>query len=554
MSAKKTIKQKFNVIISILFLVTTTIFGSAAFAKTVITIGTTSATKSSNPFVEYSVAYYGAFRMTYDTLQIPASDGKTANSIAVDTKRSTDGLTYTVKIRKDAMFQDGKPLTAEDVAFSYNYIITNEIGTYTQYTAPVKVVKVIDAYTVAFKLKEAINSGWLDQNTFLWVPMLPKHIWSKISKKDALGKLSVDKLIGSGPFYLSEFEADHFMRLTVTESGRRLFNPAFDEVIIKQYANDSAMLQDFKVGNIHIVPGLPEKSVPMIKNMKDVVVKMFPAYWFDEVIINSWKHAYKENRKKHPHPALKDLEIRKALDWTLNEKLAAKVAHGNYSIPGAAHMLPTGYGKYCNTDLPLRGYDIEKAKKILAAAGYKDTDDDGILETKDGLALDFDVWIPSSKTHEVDVATIWAREAKKVGIKMNISAMDGDTLWAKMSPSGGYDIALWNWGGYADPDYLLSVLTSANAVDGGWSDSGFQNPEFDKLYKQQRVAKTLEDRYKIVWKMQEILYNEMPYLVFNYWGDIGAINTARASGNIALSETNDGMWTRDFVLSLKPLK
>ena len=180
--------------------------------------------------------------------------------------------------------------------------------------------------------------------------------------------------------------------------------------------------------------------------------------------------------------------------------------------------------------LAVRGYDIQKAKTLLADAGYQDTDNDGVLETADGLPLAFDVWIPSALPYEVDVATIWAREAKKVGIQMNVSTMDGDTLWGKMSPAGDYDIALWRWGGYADPDYLLSVLTSANAVDGGWSDSGFTNEAYDTLYNQQRVAGTFDERRKIVWEMQEILYAEMPYLVFNYWGDIGAVNTATVDG------------------------
>lgn len=553
MSVHRTINRKFKVFVSIFFLIVTTLIGGNAFGKTVLTLGTTSATKSINPFVEYSAAYYAVFYMTYDTLRIPTSNGETANNMATDFVRSEDGLTYTIKIRTDASFQDGKPVTIEDVVFSYNYIIKNELGAFTQYTAPVKEVKVVNASTMKMSLSKPINRSWLNHNTFLWVPIVPKHIWSDISKEAAVGKLTVDKVIGSGPYYISEFEPDHFMRLTLTKDGKERFNPAFDEVIVKQYANDSAMLQDFKAGNINLIPGVPEKSIPMLEKMKGVEIKTLPYYWLDEVIFNSWENAYAEGRKKHPHPALKDLKIREALDWVLNEELAAKIAHGKIGKAGN-HYLPPGYAEYCNTDLPKRGYDIEKAKRILAEAGYKDTDGDGVLETKDGMALEFDVWIPTSKPHEVDVATIWAREANKVGIKLVVSAMDGDTLWGKISPKGNFDIALWNWGGYADPDYLLSVLTSANAVENGWSDSGFTNKEFDELYEKQKVAKNFEERKQIIWKMQEILHREMPYLVINHWGDVGAINTDKLDGDMSKIDTPDGLGGIGFILSLKPKK
>ena len=128
-------------------------------------------------------------------------------NLAADTHRSADGKSYTIKIRTDGVFLDGQPVTAEDVAFSYNYIIQNDLGAFTQYTAPVTEIRVVDAATVEMKLSEAINRAWLEQNTFLWVPVLPRHIWSGISKEAAVGQLALDKLIGSGPFTISEFES-----------------------------------------------------------------------------------------------------------------------------------------------------------------------------------------------------------------------------------------------------------------------------------------------------------------------------------------------------------
>ncbi|MBU2511839.1 ABC transporter substrate-binding protein [bacterium] len=550
-SSIRLLKRKLKLALIASMTILTVLGGEPVSAKTVITAGVLTGPKSVNPFVELTGVYYSIFRLVYDTLLVPTVGGKTVKNLATDIIPSSDGMVYTVKIRTNAVFLDGTPVTAEDVAFTHNYIIKNELGAFSQYSSPLKEVTVIDSTTVKMTLNEKFNRDWLDQNTFSWIPILPRHIWSKISKEEAVGDLALDKLIGSGPFTISEFEADHFTRLAVTDDGKKHFAPAFDEIIIKQYANDSSMLQDFKVGNLNIIDSVPFNSLPMMEKMENVALSTTPAINLSEVIFNSWPKAYEEGRKKHPHPALKDPKLRYALDWVLDENMATKIVHGKYSIAGS-HMLPTGYNHYCNTSLSVRGYDIDKAKKILADAGYRDTDNDGILETADGLPLEFDVWLPAPSAHETDYAGVWARAANKVGIKLNISIMDFDTLWAKVSPNGNYDIAFWDWAGNVDPDFILSVLTSANAVQDGWSDSGYSNPSYDVLYDQQRLANSTEERRQLIWKMQEILYTDAPYLVYSYYGVTGALNTAKTTGDMQLSQSIDGLLSKEFLLNLKP--
>ena len=533
--------------------VLTLLIGGSVNAKTVITVGVITGPKSVNPFVDLTGTYWAMYPMIYDRLMGAGKDGKIANNIATDIERSIDGLTYTVKVRNDAVFHDGKPVTVEDIVFSYNYIMENKLGTLAQYTDAVKEVKRIDDATIAIKLKKRYNPEWFADQTLTSIPILPKRIWSKISKEEAVGALSLDKLIGSGPFTISEFEADHFTRLTITEDGKKRYNTAVDEVIVKQYANDSAMLQDFKVGNLVLIETVPANMVAMMEKMENVALNPTPTRYYSEVIFNSFPKAYQEGRKKHPHPALKDPQLRYALDWVLDENIATRIVHGKYSKPGS-HMLPTGYGEYCNTNLDVRGFDIEKAKKILTDAGYKDANNDGILEDSNGLPLKFDVWLPAPSHHEVDYAGIWAREAKKIGVKLDISVMDFDTLWGKVSPHGNFDIAFWDWSGGTDPDFLLSVLTSGQAVKDGWSDSGYSNPTYDTLYEQQKLADTFDERRRQIWKMQEILYKDAPYLVYSYYGPIGALNTAKATGDLSQAKTRAGVLTKNFILSLKPVK
>jgi peptide/nickel transport system substrate-binding protein len=86
---------------------------------------------------------------------------------------------------------------------------------------------------------------------------------------------------------------------------------------------------------------------------------------------------------------------------------------------------------------------------------------------------------------------------------------------------------LWGWGSDPDPDFMLSVLTSDQFVDGGWSDSGYSNPAYDALYLQQQETTDRDARQKIVWDMQEMVFNDRPYIVYWYPDTLQAYRSDR---------------------------
>ena len=148
---------------------------SPAGDKVILRVGTMQDIDSLNPFAGYTVAAYEMFHLNYDMLTGYAPNGDVRPEIADSWTVSEDGLTWTFKIHPGITWQDGEPLTASDVAFTYNYIIDNDLSAYTSSTLNIKEAVALDDATVEFHLKKP-KATMLR----LWIPIVPEHIWSKI--------------------------------------------------------------------------------------------------------------------------------------------------------------------------------------------------------------------------------------------------------------------------------------------------------------------------------------------------------------------------------------
>ena len=488
----------------------------------VITIGTMNLPTGLNVFQTTGNVYYGLIAWVYDSLYQIGPDDVIEPNLCENMEISPDALTYTMTIRDNATWWDGTPVTAEDIVFSYDYIVGNDLSWYASICTQIKEWKVIDDYTVEMILYEPVNPDWLKYNPLYIVPIIPKQVWQDMTAEEALEELPLEKTHGSGPYQVAEFVREEYLRLRATPSAKEVLGVNIDEYIIKGYADASVMLQDFKAGNIDgIYGGVDFKAVKALEQVPEATIADLAPMVFDQIVFNFWASAWARGGDSHPHPALKNVKVRQALDWCLDEEIAAEVAHGKYGVPGCPYLAPY-FRDFSNTELDCRGYDLDKARQLLDAAGYVDTDGDGIRETAEGLPLNFDVYVDSGTPYELDVATVWARETEKVGIHLNISAMDGDTLWDTMNPNGDFDMAFWGWSGDPDPHYLLCTMTCEQACSGGWSEGGFCNEELDKAYEQAALVQTREERRALYWKMQEIMQREVPYITFDYYGNLCA--------------------------------
>ena len=188
---------------------------SADTGKVIYRVGWTRGVDSLNPFIGYVAPSYEVWYLTYETLigwranDLAVTKGENSTGLATEWSVSDDSLTWTFKIRHDAKWNDGVPLTAKDVAFTYNYIIDNEMSNLISYTNLIKHATAVDDYTVEF-----VCSKPKPDMLRHWVPILPEHVWSKISPKDAAKSFqNLPTIVGSGPFMCTEWKKSSYVKM-----------------------------------------------------------------------------------------------------------------------------------------------------------------------------------------------------------------------------------------------------------------------------------------------------------------------------------------------------
>jgi peptide/nickel transport system substrate-binding protein len=208
-----------------------------------------------------------------------------------------------------------------------------------------------------------------------------------------------------------------------------------------------------------------------------------------------------------------------------------------------------GGGFWHNPNVKGIPFDTAEAARVLDAAGYAPGADG--VRAKGDLRLEFRLQFPTTLSAYSRIADMMVGWFKEAGIKVNPETMSEDGLVAATTPAGDYDLVLWSWEPDPDPDFILSVLTTDQFVDGGWSDSGYHNPEYDKLYLEQQRLVDPGARQQVIWRMQELAFNDRPYIVLDYEDKLQAYRSDRFTGFI---ESPLGIESAQSLLSVEPVK
>lgn len=399
------------------------------------------------------------------------ADMNIANDLSTGYKVSPDGLTWTVTIRKDVKFSDGKSLTPADVVYTFETAAkSNSVVDLTI----LKNVKVLDDSTVEFILNEP-------RSTFISVlvcmGIVPKH---------AHGKDYAEKPIGSGPYKFVQW--DKGQQLIVEANpyyyGKR---PIFKKITFL-YLTEEAAFAAAQAGQVDIaavVPSVADKKVP---GMKLVAVESVD----NRGIMFPYAKAGGKTKAGYPigNNITSDIAIRKAINLGIDRKaLIDGVLNGYGSIAySVCDKMP-----WWNPDTVIKDADLEGAKKILAAADWEDTDGDGILE-KGKLKAEFNLLYPAGDSVRQSLAIACADRIKLLGIKVNVDGKSWDDIKTVMYS----DAILFGWGSN-DPLEMYNLYSSKfRGVD--YYNSGFySNPAVDQ-YMNHALAAPSEKEALSDWK------------------------------------------------------
>jgi peptide/nickel transport system substrate-binding protein len=491
--------------------------------KVVLRVGTLQDIDSLNPFAGVTVAAYEMFHLNYDMLTGYAPDGSVRPEIADSWETSPDGLTWTFKIHPGMKWQDGEPVTAADVAFTYNYIIDNELTAYTSSTVNIKEAVAIDDATVEFRLTKP-KATMLR----LWIPIVPEHIWSKVPGDKAATFNSEPPVIGSGPFQTIEVKKGSYVRFAANKDYWK-GAPKVDEVIIQIYTNQDTMAMDLKSGGIDVAVQLPAAQFNALKGEPGITAKAALFRYFVELAMNVY-----DNDNSQANPVLRDLKFRQAISWAVDKQKIVDTALSGYGEVGQSIIGP--FTDYAWTPTPEEtfGYDMAKAAQLLDEAGYTDSDGDGIREDKQGKPIELRLWTRSESPEQQRAGKLIAGSFGELGLKIVLSVENDGTIndgiyaYKGDTYAPNYDMFIWGWGGTADPGYQLgSFITSQIEM---WNDACWSNAEYDSLYEQQDAEMDPAKREQQVQRMQQIMYDDAPYAVLYYPKYLTAYNSDKWEG------------------------
>ena len=477
---------------------------------------------------------YILYELVYDTPIGLDGDGKFVPELATDWSPSEDGLTWTMHLVDNAKFHGGTPLTSEDVKFTLElYRDTADFPYLPSYCDVCESVDAPDPTTVVIHLSDAVGN-FESRMAFMYV--LPKAIWEGVDDPVAFEN---KEMIGSGPFKLVENVQNDHVTLEANKDYWRT-PPNIDGVTFQTIDNPDARVAALTNGDVDMITEFPSTAVTTLKNTDNVEVYIadeFPGsvrdVFFNQVDPDNCPPA--PDGKCTGHPALRDVEVRKALATAEDKQQIVDVAKLGLATPGLTLTTP-GLGDYYATEISDYAFNVDAANKLLDDAGYKDTDGDGIREcpaTMTDCGPTGDLTFRFNYADDIDSAPREAELLKgmwnEIGVDLQIQGLDPDTLTSVCCPAFDYDVMLWGWDSDPDPQFLLGVATCAE-VDSGFSETGYCNPAYDDLYAAQGIELDHAKRVDQVHQMQQILIDDVVYTIPYYPQNVEAFRTDRFSG------------------------
>ncbi|MET9069507.1 ABC transporter substrate-binding protein [Streptosporangium sandarakinum] len=508
-----------------------------AAGKKIVRIGATQAVDSMSPFLAVRLVSSSVHRWIYSYLTVP--DPKTLQpspELAESWETSDDKLTWTFKIR-DTKWSDGQPVTAQDVAWTFNTIMTNDAAK--QGNGPAvenfESVTATDDRTLVIKTKKP-QASMLDNP----IPIVPKHVWEKAGDP---GQFQNDQypIVGSGPFIAVEHKKDAYVRLEANPNYWR-GKPKIDELDVIFYENPEAAITGLKKGDIDLIGRLDAPQYEALKGDPNIVQWNGNGRRAAYLQINHGATTSDDKPVGDGHPALKDQKVRQAIHYAIDKQALVDQVQNGLAVPADGSIIPPMYKDFfwqAEGDEKVT-FDIAKANQILDDAGYK-KGSDGVRTMPDGKRkLEMRFSIHTDAPVEEKLAQYLTGWFKQIGITLTTRKLDSTKFTEETGFTGLFDIAISGWSVNPDPEEILAThLCSRRPTasgDGGGTESFYCNPDYEKLYQEQLSELDRAKRAEVIKKMEKQLYTDAPVIALYYQNDLEGYRKDRISSITPMPE------------------
>ena len=493
----------------------------------ILRVGSINYIDSFNPFHFIESQSYNAFIMLYPQLvQYDFQNGQyvIVGDLADSWETSADGKDWTFHLKSGTKWSDGQPLTAEDVAWTAN-TTAKYAGGPTAVMAPslahLKSAEAPDPTTVVLHYKTPVGNVLAQLEQFF---VVPEHVWSKFDTGDGKGlktyapENDLSSMVTGGAFTLKQYEKKG-TTVFIPDPNYWGEQPHVQAIALTYYTNADSMIADMKSGQVDWVDQVPFNAVDVLKKDSNIVVQQIPGAETTNITWNS--NPYKDENRE-----LLDPQVKKALSMCVDRDKIIEVVFNGYAEK--VESLPGKISLYENKNLGPLEHNCAEGNAMLDQLGYK-KGPDGIRVApattgkyaQPAHKMQYEIMQPTSLDFNGPRAFDIVKEGfAEAGVDVTLK-IGGDSTAAyeiettdhcdPKTNSGytGWDIAMWDWVGYVDPDFMLSVVTKGQWCS--WSDTGWDNPDYDALYEKQGTTVDEKERAAIVQQMEQMIYDNWVY-------------------------------------------
>jgi peptide/nickel transport system substrate-binding protein len=415
--------------------------------------------------------------------------GEVEGALAESWEVSPNGMLYTFVLRENALWHDGRPVTAQDVKFTFDLIMHPRTPTALKKNLDfIAGARALDDRRIRFSLKHVVYNA-LGRFNF---KILPQHhfVHRYLTREDPF----CWNPVGSGPYRFVRVSDEGWVELEAFP-GYYAGPPQIERIVMRHFLDRNLMTEALLTGAIDAIVSVQPSDIGRIKEAGQFYLKDY----------NSLSYSFFAYNVRRFH--LKDARVRRALSMGVNVK---KMLLTFFQGKGKLVSGPFAPGSYSyNASVKPLPYSPWQAKKLLRQAGYRDTDRDGIVE-KNGMPLRLVLKASIADSTMKEVCVAYQDYLREIGVDVKLQFLDRYAWEQAIFRDHDFDVTLGSWL-FDDAADITSLFHSS--ARGPYQNNfiGYENPEVDRLLNEFAATTDSETRRTINHRLHEILAEECPY-------------------------------------------
>ena len=481
-----------------------------------ISVGSAVEPETWNPLLSEQMAVQEVGRLLFGGLLLQNDKGEWIPDLAAEVPTaanggiSSDGLTVTYRLKPNLKWQDGQPLSARDIQFTFDFVMRNRNQVaWREGYEKILSLSAPDDTTVVLRLTEPYAYVY-----HLFPFVLPRH---KSAELTDLRTQNFNRLpVGCGPYVLKEWrrgDALVFEANPLYHRGR----PLLESITYKIVTDRQIVLSQLKIGEVDIVNNIGFDQLDQIRAVTGVNTFITMGTVWEHLDFNL------------DTPLFADVRVRQAIALAIDRRELIEKVMKNAAFPAYTDIHPLSWAYLAPAGQPAR--NLSQAREVLNAAGWK-TGYDGIW-SKEGRRLAFNLTVPVGDKPREAVAEALALQLRELGAEVRVQRLEGKAFFGDILPNRRFEAALFAWANSTEPNsfelWHSRRIPSAANRGVGKNFAGWRSPDVDSLLESEQRTRDLESRRDLFRRIQEKLIAEAPVIPLYYRAEIAAAKRSIAN-------------------------